>query len=533
MGNFDVDTFINSYSPTVALAFSGGGYRAMLSGAGAVKAMDIRTPNTTGLGQVGGLLQSATYMAGLSGGSWLLGSVILNNFTTISALQSTTRVWDLRHNILAPEGILHIVDTTQYYNDINDEVLSKALSRQFLNWTDGGPGVTWSSIALTDQYNNAEIPFPIVVADGRYSGEFIISGNTTVYEFNPHEFGSFDPTLYAFTPARYIGTNMTNGVPYQNNTCVRGFDNAGFIMGTSSSLFNQLIMNLDSSGLTGILKDFVKSVLTRLSKSDDDIADYTPNPFFGVHPDINPTAKNPDLTLVDGGEDLQNIPLQPLIQPIRNVDVIFAFDNSADTLNRDGSTSNWPNGTALVATYQRAMDSKIANGTLFPHVPDTNTFVNLGLNLHPTFFGCNGSNITAGHPGAAVPPLLVYIPNSPWSYTSNTSTMDMAYSDAQRDSMILNGFNIATQGNGTFTGNWPGCIGCAIIHREQERKGVAPSEQCKQCFTTYCWNGTIKTGNPPEFKPTLFLDKSGAGVNNAGKNIAIITAGVVGLLVVM
>jgi lysophospholipase len=113
MTGFNVDNFINSYSPTVALAFSGGGYRAMLSGAGAVKAMDIRTPNTTGVGQVGGLLQSATYMAGLSGGSWLLGSVIVNNFTTISDLQHSKNLWDLRHNILAPEGILHIVDTTK------------------------------------------------------------------------------------------------------------------------------------------------------------------------------------------------------------------------------------------------------------------------------------------------------------------------------------------------------------------------------------------------------------------------------------
>jgi lysophospholipase len=43
----------------------------------------------------------------------------------------------------------------------------------------------------------------------------------------------------------------------------------------------------------------------------------------------------------------------------------------------------WPNGTSLVATYQRSQSS-YANGTLFPEVPSQNTFVNLGLNSRPT-----------------------------------------------------------------------------------------------------------------------------------------------------
>lgn len=112
---------------------------------------------------------------------------------------------------------------------------ARALSRQFLDWPDGGPGVTFSSIAKTDQYRNAEIPFPLIVADGRYAGEVIISKNATVYEFSPLEFGSFDPTLYAFTPLEYIGTNMTNGTPIGNDQCVRGFDNAGFVSASKPS----------------------------------------------------------------------------------------------------------------------------------------------------------------------------------------------------------------------------------------------------------------------------------------------------------
>ena len=207
----------------------------MLSGAGAIKAMDSRTPGSLEKGRVGGLLQSATYMAGLSGGSWLLGSVVLNNFTTIEQLQKSGGTWDLENSILAPGG-LKVITNTKYYKNVMDEVKSKedagfdvsltdfwgrALSRQFLEFPDGGPGVTFSSIALTDGYKNAGFPFPIIVADGRAPGQTIISSNATVFEFNPLEFGSFDPNLFAFTPTQYIGTNMTNGVPVDQNACAR------------------------------------------------------------------------------------------------------------------------------------------------------------------------------------------------------------------------------------------------------------------------------------------------------------------------
>ena len=81
-------------------------------------------------------------------------------------------------------------------------------------------------------------------------------------------------------------------------------------------------------------------------RADDDIADY-PNPFIGVNNDSSHIANNTMLTLVDGGEDNQNIPLNPLIQPMRNVDVIFAVDSSADTNETwptADSATGWPNG---------------------------------------------------------------------------------------------------------------------------------------------------------------------------------------------
>ena len=60
-GSFSTDN-----QPSVALATSGGGYRALLSGAGVVQAFDARDSNTS----VSGLYQGLTYHSGLSGQSF-------------------------------------------------------------------------------------------------------------------------------------------------------------------------------------------------------------------------------------------------------------------------------------------------------------------------------------------------------------------------------------------------------------------------------------------------------------------------------
>ncbi len=127
----------------------------------------------------------------------------------------------------------------------------------------------------------------------------------------------------------------------------------------------------------------------------------------------------------------------PLTLSDRQVDIIFAIDGSADT------ATLWPNGTALVATHSRSVSGLSTNNSAFPPVPDQNTFVNLGLNKRPTFFGCDISNSSG--------PLIVYLPNAPYTYHSNVSTFDLEYSVDERNQIILNGYNVATMGNGTVS----------------------------------------------------------------------------------
>lgn len=442
---FDAGSYIDNNRdnatalPNIAIAFSGGGYRAMTNGGGALAAFDSRTPNSTNTGQLGGLLQSATYIAGLSGGGWLVGSIFVNNYTSVQTIIDQNQdgaVWQLDRSILEgpKQGGIQILNTADYYSNLVDSVTGKAdapgpfdvsltdywgraLSFQLVNATDGGPGFTWSSIQDDDNFKNANTPLPFLVAVERAPGEKIISLNATDIEFNPWEMGSYDPTLYGFAPLRYIGSNFSNGELPQDQGCVAGFDNVGFVMGTSSSLFNQIILNLNTfTGVPDILRGALQSILDAIGQDNDDIADYTPNPFYGFHNDTNPSAQTERLTLVDGGEDLQNIPLNPLIQPERAVDVVFAIDSSADIIEPTDSAQNWPNGTSLVATYERTSNETMQNGTAFPYIPDTNTFVNLGLNNRPTFFGCDANNLT----GNGIAPLIVYVRLlSPFSHTSH------------------------------------------------------------------------------------------------------------------
>ncbi|PSK34132.1 Lysophospholipase 1 [Elsinoe australis] len=538
-----------SQLPNIGIAVSGGGYRAMLTGAGVISAFDDRTRhNSTSAGSLAGLLQSSTYLAGLSGGSWLVGSLYINNFTSVQSIldqnQNVTgsgSLWKFGNSIFeGPEtGSIQLLSSASYYQTLVDQVGGKSsagynttitdywgrgLSFQLVNASAGGPAYTFSSIANQDWFTGGSTPMPLVVADARSPGQYIISTNSTVYEFNPWELGTWDPTTFGFAPLRYLGSNFSAGSIPDNEQCVRGLDNAGYVLGTSSSLFNQILLAINSSGAANpILSSAVGAAFNAISAEDEDIADY-PNPFIGFSNETSAIAADEQLTLVDGGSDLQNIPLHPLIQPERAVDVIFAVDSSADT-NASSPSPNWPNGTSLVATYQRQF-LPIGNGTVFPSIPDQETFVNLGLNNRPTFFGCDASNLT----GQA--PLIVYIPNAPYVYNSNVSTFTPSYNDSERNAIIQNGYNVATMGNGTIDPQWPTCVGCAILSRSLNRTGTTVPQVCTDCFSRYCWDGR-RDSTYRDYMPTMKLQQvsvtSAARVMPTRVSLAVLIASVVGL----
>ena len=505
-----IDDIVSNSSariPRIALSFSGGGYRAMLCAAGEISGLDNRTVGADSHGLP--ILEAASYISGLSGGSWFVSSLVYNNWTSVQEIVDQSgdddAIWDLKHNILAPHGI-NIVKDASYWDDLDDQISQKrdagfevsmtdpwgrGLSYQFFpGLDDKGASMTFSGLQDWEIFKNHSIPFPIVVSDGRTPGNKIINGNSTVFEFNPFELGSYDGYVDTFVDLKYVGTPMDEGKPSGNGSCWAGLDNTGFVFGTSSTLFNQFLLQLNTTDLSGLAYTAANHLLQDLSKDENDIAPWHPNPFFnspwGSSEHI---ISNDTLFLVDGGEDSQNVPLYPLLQESRGVDVIFAFDNSADT------DENWPNGASLVSTYERQFNSHSANVS-FPYVPTIDTFLHNNLTAKPTFFGCYASNLTSlmeETNTTYVPPLVIYIANRPWSFNSNTSTFKLSYDDDEKLSMIKNGFEISTFNNLTIDDNFSTCIGCAILQRSKERMGEPLGDECKSCFDEYCWDGSTYT----------------------------------------
>ena len=86
------------------------------------------------------------------------------------------------------------------------------------------------------------MPYPVIVGlaysvNTQIKPQFSdVPVQNVVYEMSPLEFGSYDQSLSAFVPMKYLGTPLNAGTPI-NSTCVTNFDNAGWVLGVSSNLF--------------------------------------------------------------------------------------------------------------------------------------------------------------------------------------------------------------------------------------------------------------------------------------------------------
>ncbi|KIW05489.1 uncharacterized protein PV09_03373 [Verruconis gallopava] len=466
--------------PTIALANSGGGYRAMLSGAGVVQALD----GTDSSVSTSGLYQALTYHAGLSGGSWLLSSLIGNaGDAKVTTLQKELWTSALAKNDIFPTNILFAPEGPQIRKDLEakqnagfdptiPDTWGRFLSYQLLQGTDGGVATRLSDVPTIKDFASFAIPFPIITSIGKTGG---ISGDDCTphddavqFEFTPFEFGSWDSGIGAFTQTAYLGTEMSNGYPV-GGKCYQNYDNLGYVLGTSSSKFEENCGLTEVNAIGIFLQLFTPLPSARVSEqaTGQDPARrnlYAPynNPFYG-YSESSLVSSDKELYLVDGGVSNQNNPIWPFIQPYRDVDVILVNDNSADT------DDNWPNGTEVLHTYEQAQNRKL---TKMPSIPTPDVIVSNNLNKHAIFLGCHdASKVT-----------IVWLPNAKYNFDSNVSTSQFQFTSDETAGMIANGNMIATQGGDN---QWSICLACAITHKTAR---YLPDE-CKACLEKYCVSG--------------------------------------------
>ncbi|KAG5650185.1 hypothetical protein H0H81_000391, partial [Sphagnurus paluster] len=489
--------------PKVGMAIPGGGARAALYAAACISALDGRNETSKAAG-TGGLLQVASYMSGLSGGSWFTGSMFFNNWPTIYEMVMGNGHdkdgWLLDLSLATPGGInLFSKKNQAFFGSILWSVIAKAhrgidtsitdpwarmISYHFLNQTNRdnfftndtahGAGQLWSNIPLIPAYQQHQTPFPIIVADSRPVGSNATTTLTldpVVYEITPLEFASYDPNLSAAMNLTYTGTHLLNGKPENGSACVTGFDQAGFIMGSSASLFNQLFdfarnsitsfSKDDSSGLLYVLSRQLREVRTRAN----DVANW-PSPFQGLK---NSTFEDSDknwLEIIDGASNHENVPFGPLFVRARGIDVIVTIEGTSDDIN------NWPNGSSLVFTSRRQSTLLRSSHQQFPPIPPTvEGFIDAGVNARPTFFGCD--------PKRSPPefPLVVYLPNAPPingdDPVTNTATFQLSYTRKHQELFFSQVYNNTLSGftpnANTPDPNFGTCLQCAVIDRARTK----------------------------------------------------------------
>ncbi|WWC98312.1 phospholipase B [Kwoniella sp. B9012] len=486
-------------TPTIGVALAGGGYRAMLTGLGGIMGMMNESSEAAASG-TGGWLEGVTYWAGLSGGSWATGSFMANGGEL--PINLLNNLWNLDSNLIFPsDGKL------SFYTTLASEVNAKSDAGFPVQLTDlwglaigshvlpteyqltNKPNLTLSSLpSVVEKLGNGSLPMPIIIAAEREQGELVIAENATVWEFNPFEFGSWAfgstvKSIGAFTNLEYLGSELNNGET--NGTCYKGFDQLSYVMGTSATLFNSALLTLNNSD-SGLVTNLIERFLQDLGEDQYDIS-RVPNSFANYNPGENPISSFEYITLVDAGETNQNIPIEPLLIPFREVDAIIAFDSSYD------SPYIWPNGTALRTTFERAKVLAENTGTQIrmPEVPSENGFINGGYNTRPTFFGCNDTTT----------PLIIYVPSYPWSSAANTSTYQLEYSDEQAREVLYNGMRSFTL-NGTVE-TWPKCLACALTDRSFEYTSSNRTAECQSCFDTWCWAGDDNTTQPNTYNPEI------------------------------
>ncbi|KAF9425964.1 hypothetical protein BGZ94_007069 [Podila epigama] len=353
--------------PTVAIAGSGGGYRAMISSLGYMMGA-----------KKAGIFDCTMYMAGVSGSCWMIAQYLTlgqRSFTkTLEHVQQAVNT-PIAHypyfidTMLSNPGAAQLIleGVVQKYSknrvltlvDAFGTVLASRLLIHRERDSDFGENGEWVDpldFKLSQQSrwtNYGDQPLPIYTAvshvlpnigpESKVEGEIVVDDNMAKeeddnpyyqwFEMTPYEFGSEETS--AWIPSWSFGRRFIEGKSVENTPET----NLAILLGTFGSAF------------TATLADYYKEVRPLLNKAMSDsmdayIKEYMegmslihplspscfPNPIYKLpnpEPEVELFSQRKNLYLNDAGMD-NNLPLYPLLRPGRDVDVILAFDSSAD-----------------------------------------------------------------------------------------------------------------------------------------------------------------------------------------------------------
>lgn len=324
----------NSLDPTIipriGLTGSGGGARAMLCTIGVLE----------GLSEIG-VEDCLTYVAGLSGSTWafsvwhalrLSTSELHNNvrykFENGHMITPTTPVFPELKNILLSK---FIYDHSKV-STINDCYAAQLSVHLFRDTEPKASKLTFTDLISSSELNNGLYPFPIFVSA-------IQEPNTQYewFEFTPYTVGC--SKYNCFIPTCLFGSKFTNGkLKYPNEEpheiCL------AYLLATFASAFcapwrrvaDEFFEKLEVQPVSIFSEIYeyrgrFNELLTKLKLSHNHAIEppLFRNFMYGMA--SSPLRKFKYFPLVDAGIDF-NIPLPPLLEPLRGVDIIIASNAS-------------------------------------------------------------------------------------------------------------------------------------------------------------------------------------------------------------
>lgn len=373
----------------LAVAVSGGGKRSLFNAAGVMSTL-----------QKANVLDLATWVAGASGGSWLLGGLygaslgkegLVDPATFVNArmadltksvFDATFRANDVLTNFgvngvaslpvapfapqasaaAATESILcqaelkfqsPAVKSSQAGNPAMLEYWSRALGYQLLGPAsqDGGIGLMFSGLVNDPLLANQKAPLPLVLLQNNNAGG--TPGQYRLFEVSPFDVGVHKGDLHVSYPTALLGTDATDAA----KRCTTQFDQLAWLMGTSGWIFPMAQKYYDGT-LQSIICGEGGSACQPLLMN---------NPFYGHTGPSRQVPAHADLftagetRMVDGGFS-QNNPVWGFVTPTRQADVVLVIDSSG--------WEDAPVSTSPAATCSSDTAASCVSGTYYDTATD-------------------------------------------------------------------------------------------------------------------------------------------------------------------
>ncbi len=307
---FTGTSFDDNQTPIIALCCSGGGYRAMIATAGFARGLEKTS-----------IIDSVSYMSGLSGSTWFMVPWLYSGETVANHNKKLKKIVekDLKKTFIDPRIIAKQLVKKYIFNQpvSSVDIYGSILANKFFGDLTKSKRLNTNISDLIKNIENGQNIFPIFTA--------VLPGPPYYwFEFTPYEFGkTMDET---FNPIWSLGRKFINGkskdfAPEQSS---------GYVMGICSSAYAvplKRIINELGREMPTKIKKFAKKYIKNWGKEDERISPAKLyNPTYGMNAEF---GKMKTLTLIDAGLHF-NLPFTPLLKPERKIDIIIVCDASSN-----------------------------------------------------------------------------------------------------------------------------------------------------------------------------------------------------------